>query len=520
MPKVETDILSQDGQVRLAVVLVLVFSLIPLLVTPVLPLTDFYAHVARYYVLANLAESPTLQESYETAWQLLPNLGLDVLGVFLMKALPPLMVAKLIAGLIIAAPMVGVLYLAHVLHGRVSVLHVLLAGLVAYNHILIWGFSNFLLGLGVLLGATGYWIAACDRPGRQLAVTVCLGLILFFIHGLAFALWGLLLGAVELSLARQAGQTSLSELARRAGRLLLIAVAPVILFLQTKTVGGGAATAFSNFVTHAEQGTLATRLGTEVSLRAEGILRVVESTSRTADYGLGALVWATLAIGLLAGIWQVDKRMRLAIALCIVLVVITPPNLFGVGHLSERIPLLLLTLLAANLSLETQALKKYQHTALLVLAALLLVRNLILSVSWYQDGLVYSSYLDAMRQHDTRNLGAGVYLEGTEDPGAVAPSCMPLPFLMTFNGTAVPTFANPTQQPLRIIGNLRDVQTTIRQINSQVGQTVSSALSVLAAAKTDTVVVCSTASFAAEIQGYEIISATAPWTLYQRAAAQ
>ncbi len=34
--------------------LVIMISLIPLLVTPVLPLTDFYAHIARYYILANL----------------------------------------------------------------------------------------------------------------------------------------------------------------------------------------------------------------------------------------------------------------------------------------------------------------------------------------------------------------------------------------------------------------------------------------------------------------------------------
>ena len=105
------------------------------------------------------------------------------------------------------------------------VLSVLLAGLVAYNHILIWGFSNFLLGLGVLLGATGYWIATQDRPVRQLAVTACLGLILFFIHGLAFALWGLLLSMVELSLAwclAQQGVTSILMGARNADQVRTI----------------------------------------------------------------------------------------------------------------------------------------------------------------------------------------------------------------------------------------------------------------------------------------------------------
>ena len=57
------------------------------------------------------------------------DLGLDVLGVGILKILPPLIAAKLIAGLMIVAPFVGILYLSHVLHGRIAPLTILLAGL-------------------------------------------------------------------------------------------------------------------------------------------------------------------------------------------------------------------------------------------------------------------------------------------------------------------------------------------------------------------------------------------------------
>ena len=42
-------------------------ALIPLLVTPVLPLIDFYNHLARFFVLAHLGSSSALQAHYAGA---------------------------------------------------------------------------------------------------------------------------------------------------------------------------------------------------------------------------------------------------------------------------------------------------------------------------------------------------------------------------------------------------------------------------------------------------------------------
>ncbi|NOE28365.1 hypothetical protein [Ruegeria sp. HKCCD6157] len=510
----------QSRSLRPVLALTLLASLIPLCVTPVLPLTDFYAHIARYYILANLPDSAMLQQNYEAAWQLLPNLGLDILGTGIMKVLPPLLGAKLIAGLIIAAPFAGILYLSRVLHGQLSALTVFLAGLVAYNHILIWGFSNFLLGLGVLLGAIGFWIATQDRPIRQLAVTACLGLLLFFIHGLAFALWGLLLSMVELSLAFRSGYPGLPVLLRKAARLVSIAIAPTVVFLQTKTASGGVATPVSNLLTHAEQGTLWARLSTEAYLRVDGFLRVTESTWRTFDWGFGILLWGVLIGGLIIGRWRIDWRMKLAVALCGLLILITPPNLFGVGHLSERIPLLMLALLAASLSLNSNVRQSSQRSAVAAIAGLFLLRNLMLTVGWYQDGKIYSSYLEALNRYDTRSLGAGAYVEDAKDSWVFKPNCKPLSFLMIFSGTAVPTFANPTQQPLRIIGPLSHVNDMVHSIALSADHTVSSALSLLRNTEVDTIVVCSKKTPPKQTRGFEIVATTAPWVLYQRTVSQ
>ena len=48
------------GRSRLAVAGLFALAMIPLLATPVLPLIDFYNHLARFFVLAHVAQDPFL----------------------------------------------------------------------------------------------------------------------------------------------------------------------------------------------------------------------------------------------------------------------------------------------------------------------------------------------------------------------------------------------------------------------------------------------------------------------------
>ena len=148
-------------------------------------------------MLAHAGAGTPFAANYLPAWALLPNLGLDVLGTAILWVVPPLLAAKLIVALIILTLFAGVLYLAHALQGRVTLLTVSLAGILVYSHILVWGFSNFLLGLGLAIGGVGFWIANEDRPRRQLGISAVLGIVLLFIHAFAFAAWGLILAGIE-----------------------------------------------------------------------------------------------------------------------------------------------------------------------------------------------------------------------------------------------------------------------------------------------------------------------------------
>ena len=149
-------------------------------------------------MLAHAGAGTPFAANYLPAWALLPNLGLDVLGTAILVGGPAASAAaKLIVAMIILTLFAGVLYLAHVLQGRVTLLTVALAGILVYSHILVWGFSNFLLGLGLAIGGVGFWIANRDRPRRQFGVSAVLGLVLLFVHAFAFAAWGLILAGIE-----------------------------------------------------------------------------------------------------------------------------------------------------------------------------------------------------------------------------------------------------------------------------------------------------------------------------------
>src|SRR3546814_2754529 len=78
--------------------------------------------------------------------------------------MPPLAAARLIAALILLVQFSGVIFLHRTLHRRADPLPaVLLLGLL-YSYIFNWGFSNFLLGLGLVFWNLGLWFRLRECP--------------------------------------------------------------------------------------------------------------------------------------------------------------------------------------------------------------------------------------------------------------------------------------------------------------------------------------------------------------------
>jgi hypothetical protein len=510
---------TTSRQTCLWIVLLALLCLVPLFVTPVLPLIDFYAHVVRYTVLAHVASDPALAESYAANWRPLPNLGLDVLGTGVMALLPPLPGAKLIAALVILAPVLGALALAGSLQ-PIGPANIALAGLLGFSMILAWGFANFLLGLGLALGTLGFWIAARRRPWLQFSVTAGLALVIMLVHGLVFALWGLLLFSVEIMLILDSKRRpSAAQVLWRLIRLGGLAVGPVLLFLktQTATAMGGVTKSFSNLAAHAEQGALLSRLMQEAGERLDSFLRVAESSWPWPDRAFGALLWLALAWGYASGALHLDRRLWLATGLAALLVAMMPPNLFDVGHLDERMPLVLLAVLAAGTRLQDGTALARRLPAFF--CGLFVLHLAMVTIGWAREGQSYRAYRESLATLDPGGLGEAVFLGKTSNRD-LGRACKPLLFLMLLDKwTAVTTFANPTQQPLILQGPLVAARDRAFSLLPDAGpgpESRSAKIERQIAAGFDTVVTCDDGPPLPDLATARLVAADGAWALYER----
>ncbi len=436
--------------------LLFALMLVPLALTPLIPAVDFNDHLLRYWILADNGATQVLADNYTPRWALLSNLGMDVIGTGVLSLLSPLVAGKLLAALVLLAPVAGALYLAQAVQGRLTLFTVLLAAFLGFSHIFTWGFANFLLGLGMMLFGLGWWIRMRDRPALQLGGAILLGAVLIAVHALAFGLWGLMLGCVELMLAFSKGRPTLANLALRAARLVSIALLPAIYFLSSETAEApqGVTAAIGNLGAHAERGSALSRVIEEALSRLDLLLRVSESINPWADRLIGASLWALIVGGLFIGVLRLAPVMRLAAALAFLLVLVLPPNLFGSGYTNDRMPLLLMALLVGGLSIASN---HPRARALTTTVGILLAAHLALvTVSYVKAGRHFTDYLAKTAPLDLGEIAVPLHFRGADRLGYL-PFCSGLmPALAFTKDMAVPTFVFQSQQPLVLDGRLKD----------------------------------------------------------------
>ncbi|UCH74562.1 MAG: hypothetical protein JSU82_01515 [Rhodospirillales bacterium] len=212
-------------------------ALVPLFLVDVVPLANMPNHMARVRILAEIAQDPVLALNYRLNWGLQPNLALDLLLTPLAGVLPPLELGRWFTALTMLVLIGGTLALHRTLHGQIGLWPTALF-LFLYNHVLAWGFLNFLLGLGLAMWLFAAWIATEERAGwRRSAAFGAAGLVMFFAHLMALGIYGLLVAAWELARNRRARTPPRQTVARwtLAGLqfvppaiLLLIALPPSV----------------------------------------------------------------------------------------------------------------------------------------------------------------------------------------------------------------------------------------------------------------------------------------------------
>lgn len=131
-------------------VLVLAIATLPLWFADVPPLNDYPFHIARIYILQHLDDTPFLGEVYERRSFLLPNMGMDLVVLGLSAVLPLEIAGRVFVGLTLALILGGTVWLHYALTRRLEPWP-LVAALFLHNWIFLFGFLNFLFGVGIML---------------------------------------------------------------------------------------------------------------------------------------------------------------------------------------------------------------------------------------------------------------------------------------------------------------------------------------------------------------------------------
>jgi hypothetical protein len=412
--------------VALAGVALLALFSVPIFSIVLPPLFDYPNHLARFWLLLTGGNS-----FYEVRWALLPDLAGDLIVPLLARLLPLDLAGKLFLVLSFALIVGGAAWLNRIVTGGWR-LWPLLTVAFLYNRQFLWGFVNYLFGLGVALCGLALWLALeRARVWLRLVAAVLVALLCFFSHIAAFGLYALMIAGVEM-------QPALAEwkawqwraLGRRIALLAGQFVIPAAVVVGSWSAVSGGGISYAAWWR-----------------KADLLFSVFDNYSRPFDVACFALL-----LILLGGLgWH--QRLRLAprlvpaIALVFAAYLLLPSQLLSGSGADHRIPVALFVLLVAEAAPRFPS----RRTALVIggaAAAVLLARLAVIEAVWLNADRVYTADLAGIDA-----LPVGMKLAVAYPPGAVNAVAIPEVHLATLavwrREAFVPTlFAFPGQQPI------------------------------------------------------------------------
>jgi hypothetical protein len=407
------------------VALLALFS-VPIFSTVVPPLFDYPNHLARYWILATAGNA-----FYAVHWAPLPNLAGDLVVPLLARVMPLEFAGKLFLVMIFALIVGGAASLNRVANGGWR-LWPLLTVAFLYNRQFLWGFVNYLFGLGIAVcGATLWLRLEPTRPGLRLIVSSLVAPICFFSHIAAFGLYVLIILGIELPPATAEWRIRhWPALGRRAALFAAQFLIPAaIILLSWRAVAGGG-------ISYAG-----------LWRKPDLLFSVFDTYNRPFDVACFVLLLILFAVLAWRRRLHIAPRLMPALVLVFTAYLLLPSQMLSGSGLDHRIPIALFVLLVAA-SAPRFASRK---TAILVgsaAAIVLLARLVVIESVWLDADRVYTADLAAIDA-----LPAGAKLAVAYPGDAVNATTIPevhLPSLAVARREAfVPTlFAYPAQQPI------------------------------------------------------------------------
>ena len=408
--------------------LLLALAAAPVFSTVLPPLVDYPNHLTRMHLLAEGGDA-----FYSVHWAPLPNLAEDLIVPPLARVMPLNIAAKLFLVMIFALMAGGVIWLNRVTTGGWQ-LCPLLGFLFLYNRVFLWGFLNYLFGLGVALGGTALWLALERRSWwSRMASSSLVALACFFCHIAAFGFYALVILGVE-------ARPTIAELRARqwrsVGRRIAIAVlqfvAPGALWLGTRHAAPTATVSYAG-----------------LWRKADLLFSVFDNYDRAFDVACFALLLALIGWLLWTRRLGMAPRLVPAVGIVFAAYLVLPSQIYGGSGADRRLPLAFFLLLIAASAPRFPS-PRISATVGVVAASVLVVRLSMVDHVWRDADRVYSADLAGI---DALPRGSKLAIAHPADLFHVEPVPeVHLPVLaIARRGVFVPTlFAIEGQQPVAL----------------------------------------------------------------------
>jgi len=370
---------------------------------------------------------------YAVRWAALPNLAEDLIVPPLAWLVPLDTAGKLFLVTIFGLMAGGAVWLNRVASGRWQ-LWPLLAFLLLYNRILLWGFLNYLSGIGVALVGAASWLAFEGRRWWLRVLSSSLAsLACFLSHIAAFGFYTLVLLGVEVLPAwAELRARRWAALGRRIGVAAPQFILPAVLLLD------GPNDAARGTVSYAG-----------VWRKIDLLFNVFDNYNRVFDVAcfvsflglIGGLVWSRrLAL---------EPRLGCACGIVFAAYLLLPSQMYGGSGTDRRLPIALFLLLVAA-GLPSFPSRRVAAAIGIATATLLVVRLCMIERVWLRADRIYTADLAGID-----GLPRGAKLAIAQPEGLFHVTPIPEVHLATLaiarRDAFVPTlFAIPGQQPVML----------------------------------------------------------------------
>jgi hypothetical protein len=361
---------------------VLLIVLAPLFLCIVPPLHDYPFHLARADILRSLHGSTFLRTHYEQGSFLLPNVGMDVVMIPLTGSLPILLAGRVFLGIVLVVMLSGTIALHASLHRRLSAWP-LLAGFFLFNWIFLYGFLNYLLGVGLMLWAAAGWIALrnCAVIWRLGWATI-MALVLLACHLVSLGLFGIVVAGFELQRGLRTARSRRSAALRDMG----LAGLPFVFALGVFAVLSPTAGEVKEVIAY--HGGL--------GWKPLVAYRTLLTTAGWPDL----LMLSPLVAGVVWSLWRGRLHFVVSMAASVLLLiaafVVMPFALFGSLFGDARLPIAILLVVIASTSVTVSSARARCALGLGAMV-LLCMHSIAIARDWRASDAIIAAFTDAFR---------------------------------------------------------------------------------------------------------------------------